>query len=308
MEISDGLTVAQSFTAAYPSATIDFKKFPSENDVALLREDWEATLGPHLNSVSPLSVSFADAGWDSTNRIISAIVHIDAFTDLDTGLRINFLIIEDSVTGIGAGYNQANFYHTESGHPFFNAGNPIIGYVHNHTLRDMMFGPWGKEDLFPQLQYGQSADLILSRQLSLDFDEKQIKILALVMKYDENDINNIEIYNTAKMSLPLTPLVINNTPIEDELRGKFLKVYPNPFRERLAIEYEIPKTGLTEIFVTDLMGRKIRKILSGTSTKGVNTVHWDGRDGFGNKVPEGIYVISIVVDGITNYKRVMFRG
>ena len=49
-------------------------------------------------------------------------------------MRIHLFVIENNVTGSGGGYDQSNYYSSQSSaaggttHPLYNEDNPIVGY------------------------------------------------------------------------------------------------------------------------------------------------------------------------------------
>lgn len=59
-------------------------------------------------------------------------------TTLSGEYRMTVYLIEDSVTGTASGYNQANYYNNISSSPFYQLGNPIIGYKHNCVVRRVL--------------------------------------------------------------------------------------------------------------------------------------------------------------------------
>jgi len=59
------------------------------------------------------------------------------------------------------------------------------------------------------------------------------------------------------------------------------------------------------IKVYDSSGRKIKDLYKGTSTVGLNTVQWDGRNNSGQRVSSGVYAITINGGGINQTKRVV---
>jgi hypothetical protein len=58
--------------------------------------------------------------------------------------RMTVYLLEDSVTGTASGYNQANYYNNISSSPFYQLGNPIIGYKHNCVVRRVLTSNRGK--------------------------------------------------------------------------------------------------------------------------------------------------------------------
>ncbi len=67
--------------------------------------------------------------------------------------------------------------------------------------------------------------------------------------------------------------------------------YPNPFKEKITIEYQLQRNGRVEIQVNNILGQKIRSLIKEDQQPGLNRVHWDGKDGSGSQVRTGMYYI-----------------
>jgi hypothetical protein len=90
---------------------------------------------------------------------------------------------------------------------------------------------------------------------------------------------------------------------------KLFPAYPNPFNSSTTIRYDIPIKTSVDIFVIDLLGRKVKTLISESSVEvGSHQVKWRGFDDKGNLVPSGIYLIQFVSQDYTHqYKTVMIK-
>ena len=75
--------------------------------------------------------------------------------------------------------------------------------------------------------------------------------------------------------------------------GEFIltNAYPNPFNNSLKFNINVLKPALIDIYITDIMGRRIRNIFNGEIMPGTQLVSWDGRSKGFKKVASGIYYI-----------------
>ncbi len=76
--------------------------------------------------------------------------------------------------------------------------------------------------------------------------------------------------------------------------------YPNPFNPSTTIQYEIPVGNGTlpvKIFVYDVRGRLISKLVDEEKAPGRYQVHWDGRNDRGEAVSSGIYLYTLTAGG-----------
>ena len=71
--------------------------------------------------------------------------------------------------------------------------------------------------------------------------------------------------------------------------------YPNPFNPETTIQYQLPEDGRVSLVIYNMMGQKVRTLLSGEKEAGYHQVVWDGCDDRGMKVSSGIYVYHIGV-------------
>jgi hypothetical protein len=72
-----------------------------------------------------------------------------------------------------------------------------------------------------------------------------------------------------------------------------LQNYPNPFNESTRIRFSLQQPGFVSLEIFDLLGRKVRILVSGHQTPGDKSVMWDGKDDSGKGVPSGIYFYRI---------------
>lgn len=83
-------------------------------------------------------------------------------------------------------------------------------------------------------------------------------------------------------------------------RFALLQSYPNPFRERATITYDVPEnrtTGLdVRLVVYDALGRRVRTLVDGRRFPGRFTVVWDGTDASGQPVAPGLYLCRFTTD------------
>ncbi len=307
MVIPAGTAIQQAFVEGYPASVVDHFKFAEYPTIATTtRSQWSSRVQIRSQHIVPVSVSIERAGWEASARTLSVVINISFVGELTEEVRMNLWILEDSVTGTGSGYNQANFYNNTPGHPFQGRGNPIIGFVHDYTLRETLGGAWGIPNSLPPsgLADGQSYTYRFDHVLPAQFDEKHIRLVALVQQFDELNVERRQIYNAAWIQLPLSPLPPPTGIDNEAFAARVLNVYPNPFSERVAIEFSLPKTGAVDMRVMDLFGRQIAQLAKGTMAQGMNTTFWDGRSQSGGSLPDGVYLIRIETQGVATYHKV----
>jgi hypothetical protein len=69
--------------------------------------------------------------------------------------------------------------------------------------------------------------------------------------------------------------------------------YPNPFNPETKVRFALPNTSEVKIKVYDLLGKEIQEIINETRQSGEYEITWNGTDKSGNKVPSGVYFITM---------------
>ncbi|MBN1351088.1 VWA domain-containing protein [candidate division KSB1 bacterium] len=74
--------------------------------------------------------------------------------------------------------------------------------------------------------------------------------------------------------------------------------YPNPFNPTTEISYTLPR-GTQHHFVVikvyDMLGRLVKTLVAENKAPGTHKVIWDGTDTLGQRVPSGVYVVTMQV-------------
>jgi hypothetical protein len=81
--------------------------------------------------------------------------------------------------------------------------------------------------------------------------------------------------------------------------------YPNPFNLSTTINFSLPEAGHAELVIFNVMGQKVRNLLSGEMTPGEHSIVWDGCDDSGVPVTTGVYFSRLRNSGSTVSGRMM---
>ena len=66
--------------------------------------------------------------------------------DLPSGnYFLTVLLVEDVVDQTGTGYDQRNAYNGAAGHPYYQKGDPVVGYEHTNVVRNVLTSALGDE-------------------------------------------------------------------------------------------------------------------------------------------------------------------
>ncbi len=84
--------------------------------------------------------------------------------------------------------------------------------------------------------------------------------------------------------------------------------YPNPFNPSTTIKYQTPVNTQVTISIYDLLGRKVRTLVSAEVAAGYYEAKWDATDDAGNPVNSGIYIYRIQTKEFTqSYKMILLK-
>jgi hypothetical protein len=76
-----------------------------------------------------------------------------------------------------------------------------------------------------------------------------------------------------------------NVPVKYRL----MQNVPNPFNPATVIQFDIPEDTFISLTVYDILGRKIKSLITERLPAGSYFIHWDGTNEEGYKVPSGVY-------------------
>ena len=96
---------------------------------------------------------------------------------------------------------------------------------------------------------------------------------------------------------------MNYLPIPDEI--SLHQNYPNPFNPITEIKYDIPKKQHVQLYIFDILGRKVTTLINGIQQPGYLSVKWDGTDEHGINVSAGMYFYSIQAENFRQVKKMV---
>jgi hypothetical protein len=79
--------------------------------------------------------------------------------------------------------------------------------------------------------------------------------------------------------------------------------YPNPFNPSTTVQFMLPAAGPAKLVITDLRGRHVRTLASGTLAAGTHRAVWTGQDDRGRAVSSGVYLARLQASGTVQSQR-----
>jgi hypothetical protein len=84
--------------------------------------------------------------------------------------------------------------------------------------------------------------------------------------------------------------------------------YPNPFLTESNIIFVTGKDrSNVSIGIVDMMGKEVAHLGNGSYAQGIHQVEWNGRNGQGDEVAHGVYIVRMMIDGATYSCRIVKR-
>jgi len=81
--------------------------------------------------------------------------------------------------------------------------------------------------------------------------------------------------------------------------------YPNPFNPETRIRFQLAETSDVKLVIYDVLGRKVRTLVSGKMDVGHHVVNWDGLNDEGLDVASGMYVYRIKAGTYIDHRKML---
>jgi len=137
-------------------------------------------------------------------------------------------------------------------------------------------------------------------------DQGKVRIAKLFSGDIDNDGNGDVIFSSASFATDKPQLfmveheeeviVVNIDHNDSDIIPNKVSLeqnFPNPFNPATAFQYNLAESGIIELTITDIIGRKVTTLISGYQRSGNHNVLWTGKDSNGNQVPSGIYFYNL---------------
>lgn len=150
----------------------------STSSVLLNRTQW-------LSNTSVLLNQTASCGLAITSKMDGAVAKLEvqaAFNQTLSGPHnITVYLLEKSIKGTGPSYDQVNSYNGDPTSPYYNLGNPIVGFEHEYVLNRAITNELGDQIsqtlLVPGGVYVANYNVDMTR-----LDPNNVKFVAFISK------------------------------------------------------------------------------------------------------------------------------
>ncbi len=182
-------------TPAVPSYMIN--RIPVANQVFLNSHQMQGftNKGFNMTATCGLAINSTVAG-----RKVLVTVHAGFNQALTGNHHLSVCLTENQVSGLGKGYDQLNTYNTVPSSTYYNQGDPIVGYKHDHVLRKMLTADLGNMIDPSKLTPGGHEIQNFQVDIPYDWDLNRLYVVAYINRVGMNPITH-EVLNaqTAKL-------------------------------------------------------------------------------------------------------------
>jgi hypothetical protein len=149
-------------------------------------------------------------------------------------------------------------------------------------------------------------------QISVDYGAGDGSLSVFCADLDRDGDLDLAVanYNSDNVSILLNRTIIVNVEDEediDQLPKQFSlsQNYPNPFNQSTKIEFAMVNSGFISLEIYDILGRKVRALVSENLSAGYKSVLWDGKDNSGKEVASGIYFYQLKVENFSEARKLV---
>jgi len=81
--------------------------------------------------------------------------------------------------------------------------------------------------------------------------------------------------------------------------------YPNPFNPTTSIEFDLVKSGMTELSIYNSNGQLVKSLINSELNAGIHKIVWNGTDNSNTQVSSGTYFYKVTTNNQTQFKRML---
>jgi len=274
MAISESNSLRNTYVEGVPTGFVSREVIGSYTNVSISPESWKGRLDDIDPDFNPVAISVYNYYYPDTREWKIDVV-ADFVLDTEGDFRMNCYVIEDGLTGTGSQWNQRNFFNSGASEPYMElqgAGDPIPNYVHDHVVRKMTGGSWGKDGIIPDsVKRGDRYVYSETFTVPSTWDIENIHLIGMVQKYSskvhERPILNIE---EAELSYA--------TGTQPEIKSTNISLYPNPASDEVWLKIESEDAATLSYEILNNVGQTISKSdnlsIEGKEQIKINSSEW----------------------------------
>lgn len=126
------------------------------------------------------------------------------------------------------------------------------------------------------------------------------EILRIILDSKEQNIciDETDFLITRAIMNDHTIITLTNAILDAKRSGKpeenlVLRSEPNPFHGQTRIQFALPKAMKVELNIYNILGQRVRTLISGNHPAGLHELFWDGTDEQGRDLKSGVYLYQL---------------
>lgn len=297
-----------SLISGYPSALVDRG---ADVDPSGMEPDFLQRI-----QIAPTAVMTNGATWDATTNILDVSVSSEFMANANNNYKIALVLVEDSVTGTGSGYAQANYYSSASnnldlmdpaGYNWKNLSNPVpaTSMVYNHVGRGIFPAFGGLATSFPATVNAAETHVVnFTVELASDWNTDNMHIVALLI----DPSGRIDNAGVASIDDAITNGYVSGgadggtyVSLTENQVDADVKLFPNPATDFATLTLDINTPSDVQIQITDLAGKVVSSRdlgnIASAVTMNINTSNYQS----------GVYLVNTVINGSLVTKKLIIK-
>jgi len=268
MTTPEGNTYVSAYITGFPKGTVDRALVNGQTAVGLGRNLW-ASAATERSALTPQVDVTMTHSYNASTKTITINVTAKTLVALTGDYNLNAYVVEDSVSGTGANYDQHNYYsHEESSpaggtsHPYYNQPGVIVGFKHMQVVRKMLGGTYGTTGVITtNSATNKTYTKTYTYVIPTTQNASRLKLVGMVMKNNTSDPNDRQILNSVQAKFMPFALGVSQLPVLDEV-----SIYPNPATSTISVSGQWTRTADVKLTLTNTLGQTVyTKNMKGTS-------------------------------------------
>tara|TARA_B100000579_G_scaffold134140_2_gene108574 strand:+ start:4280 stop:5251 length:972 start_codon:yes stop_codon:yes gene_type:complete len=247
---------------------------------------WMSFLVVHSNSLGPITFQYYDREEDVVHIIEEAIAFTpsgsvgnpdDPFVLNGAGLNQSPVANAGVDQSIGEGYTVYL-----DGSESYDPNNNVLGYSWSNNAGIELPNPNIASPFFTAPLVDQDEQYLFFLQVTDGTFISEIDTVVITIEY------RLSVYS-------------HYLPKEYSL----LQNYPNPFNPSTTLGYNLPEYSHVNISIYDMLGNKVKTLISQDQDAGYQSIIWDATNDYGYPVSAGVYLYQLQANGVTRTKKMV---
>ena len=136
---------------------------------------------------------------------------------------------------------------------------------------------------------------VVGRWNSIPLNENRRQVLELTLRGAARVVSSRAMHAAKAAVLP-----------EEQAVAGLAPNFPNPFNSSTLIVYRLAAPGVVRLEIFNSLGQRVRTLVDENQAAGRHRIQWNARDGHGQAVAAGVYVMRLLHPGGVDARRMLF--